>query len=57
MPWRGIFVVAMGLLTSGCIFSAYQIASWSVTGVSYVFTGKGLGDHALSLATSKDCAT
>lgn len=57
MPWRGIFVVTVGLLTSGCILSAYQIASWSVTGVSYVFSGKGLGDHALSLATSKDCAT
>jgi hypothetical protein len=57
MPWRGIFVVAAGLLTSGCIFSTYQIASWTVTGVSYVFSGKGVGDHVLSLATSKDCAT
>jgi hypothetical protein len=57
MPWRGIFVVAAGLLTSGCIFSTYQIASWTVTGVSYVFSGKGVGDHVLSLATSQDCAT
>ena len=57
MPWRGIFVVTVGLLTSGCILSAYQVASWTVTGVSYVFSGKGLGDHVLSLATSKDCAT
>ena len=57
MPWRGIFVVTVGLLTSGCILSAYQVASWTVTGISYVFSGKGLGDHVLSLATSKDCAT
>lgn len=57
MPWRGIFVVAAGLLAGGCILSAYQVASWTMSGVSYVFSGKGLGDHALSLATSKDCAT
>ncbi len=57
MPWRGIFVVAAGLLAGGCILSAYQVASWTISGVSYVFSGKGLGDHALSFATSKDCAT
>jgi hypothetical protein len=28
-----------------------------VTGISYVFSGKGVGDHVLSLATEKDCAT
>lgn len=58
MPyWRGIFVVTLGLLTSGCLFSAFQIASLTASGVSYVFSGKGVGDHALSMALDKNCAT
>lgn len=57
MPWRGGLVVALGLMVSGCFLSAIQVASWTATGVSYVFSGKGLGDHAISLAMNQDCAT
>lgn len=47
-------VLCLGL--NGCIFTPYQIASWTVTGISYLFTGKGMSDHALSVAMKKDCA-
>lgn len=57
MPWREGLVVSLGLLVGGCFLPAYQIASWTATGVSYVFSGKGMGDHALSLAMNQDCAT
>lgn len=57
MPWREGLVVALGLMVSGCFLSAYQIATWTATGVSYAFSGKGVGDHALSLAMNQDCAT
>ena len=57
MPWRGGLIVALGLTVSGCFLPAYQIVSWTATGVSYVFSGKGLGDHAISLAMNQDCAT
>ncbi|NKB58904.1 MAG: hypothetical protein GKS00_21445 [Alphaproteobacteria bacterium] len=57
MPWRMGLVVAMGLFVGGCFLPAYQIVSWTATGVSYVFSGKGVGDHALSLAVNQDCAT
>ena len=58
MPgWRVIFVVAAGLSTSGCLFSAYQIASLTASGISYMVSGRSVGDHALSLAMKQDCAT
>lgn len=57
MPWREGLVVVFGLMVGGCLFSAYQIASLTATGISYVFSGKSLGDNALSLAMNKDCAT
>ena len=57
MPWREALVISLGLLVGGCFLSAYQIASWTATGVSYMVSGKGVGDHALSLAMNKDCAT
>ena len=57
MPWREALVISLGLLVGGCFLSAYQIASWTATGVSYVVSGKGVGDHALSLAMNQDCAT
>ena len=57
IPWREGLVIALGLLVGGCFLPAYQIASWTATGVSYIFSGKGPGDHALSLAMHKDCAT
>ena len=45
------------LLVSGCLPPVLQVASWTVSGVSYMFSGKGVGDHVLSLATEQDCAT
>jgi hypothetical protein len=57
MPWRKGAVLLLGLLAGGCFLPAYQIVSWTATGVSYAFSGKGMGDHALSLAVNKDCAT
>lgn len=45
------------LLLSGCLPPVLQVASWTVSGVSYMFSGKGVGDHVLSLATEQDCAT
>jgi len=57
MPWREGLVVVVGLLVGGCFFSAYQIASLTASGVSYVLSGKSLGDNALSLALHKDCAS
>ncbi len=57
MPWRGGIILVLGLLVGGCALPAYQIASWTVTGLSYALSGKGVGDHALSLAMEQDCAT
>ncbi len=57
MPWKGGLLVAFGLMVGGCFLPAYQVASWTATGVSFVFSGKGMGDHALSLAMNKDCAS
>jgi cell division protein FtsN len=45
------------LLLSGCLPPVLQVASWTVSGVSYMFSGKGIGDHMLSLAAEQDCAT
>ena len=51
-----VFAVLSHLL-SGCLLPpAYQIASWTVTGFSYLFTGKSMSDHALAVALKKDCA-
>ena len=45
------------VLLGGCLPPVLQVASWTVSGASYVFSGKGVGDHVLSLASEKDCAT
>lgn len=53
-------VIVLGLAAvslSGCLPPALQLVSWTATGLSYVFSGKGPSDHALSLAAEKDCAT
>jgi hypothetical protein len=54
---RTVVLGLSALLLSGCLPPVLQVASWTVTGISYVFSGKGVGDHVLSLATKKDCAT
>jgi cell division septation protein DedD len=54
---RTVVLGLSALLLSGCLPPVLQVASWTVTGVSYVFSGKSVGDHVLSLAAEKDCAT
>ncbi|MFQ5783268.1 MAG: SPOR domain-containing protein [Alphaproteobacteria bacterium] len=45
------------LLLGGCILPpAVTVASLALDSLSYLGTGKGLGDNALSLATQRDCA-
>lgn len=57
MLLRTVVFGLSALLLSGCLPPVLQVASWTVTGISYVFSGKGVGDHVLSLVTEKDCAT
>jgi len=42
---------------SGCVSlpPVLNYASMALSGISYVATGKGPSDHALSFATHKDC--
>lgn len=45
----------------GCAFlptlpPLLDYASWALSGVSYVLTGKGPSDHALSFMAKKDCS-
>lgn len=41
----------------GCALPpALELASWAMTGFSYAVTGKGMGDHAISIAMEEDCA-
>jgi len=50
-------LAVFSIMLSGCLLPpAYQIASWTMTGFSYLFTGKSMSDHALSVALQKDCA-
>ena len=45
------------VLLGGCALPpALEIASWALTSFSYAATGKGMGDHAISLAMEEDCA-
>lgn len=42
---------------SGCALPpAIEIASLALGGASFIATGKGLSDHALSIAVGEDCA-
>ncbi len=41
----------------GCALPpALEVVSWAMTGFSYASTGKGVGEHAVSLAMQEDCA-
>ena len=45
------------VLLGGCSVSpTLDAASWTVGGVSYLLTGKGAVDHAVSAAAGQDCA-
>jgi hypothetical protein len=48
-----VFMVVLG----GCSVSpTVDAVSWTVGGVSYLLTGKGTMDHAVSAAAGQDCA-
>ena len=54
---RFAVIAGMSLILGGCLLPpAYHIASWTFTGISYLFTGKSVSDHALSVAMKQDCA-
>lgn len=56
--WRSILVALYLVCMSGCasIPPALDYASWALSGVAYMATGKGPSDHALSYVTKKDCS-
>lgn len=48
---------ALLVLLSGCSVSpTVDAVSWTVDGVSYFLTGKSMTDHAMSVASGRDCA-
>ena len=52
-------IVSMGLLflPGACAMSSGMVAlTYAATGVSYVSSGKGIADHALSASADKDCS-
>ncbi len=55
----GLAIPAFALFAlSGCVVPpAITIATTALTGASYLMTGKGPGDHLLSLATGRECNT
>ncbi len=45
------------LLLAGCALPLpLQLASWAISGISYVKTGKSISDHVISAVASRDCA-
>ena len=52
-----VILVGMSLSVGGCALPiGLEIASWTVSGMSYLFTGKSVTDHAISTVAGKDCA-
>jgi hypothetical protein len=53
-------IAPLGLLLcmlGGCAMSSGMVAlSYTANGISYASSGKGVADHALSAAASRDCA-
>ena len=54
---RLVLILMACLWLSGCasLPPVIHYASMALSGVSYIATGKGPSDHALSFATHKDC--
>lgn len=53
---RAIFVI-FPLILAGCgLPPAVTIASYALDGISFLSTGKSVGDHALSAVAQRDCA-
>lgn len=54
---RILLICSFTLLVSGCALPvSVQIASFAATGFSYMTTGKGISDHAVSAVAEQDCA-
>ena len=57
MVMRNVLAMFACLGLTGCILPpAITYVTMALDGVSYVATGKSVGDHALSAAVEKDCA-
>ena len=57
--WPRLFgAIILILNLGGCVSlpPVLHYASMAVSGISYVATGKGPSDHALSIAARKDCS-
>lgn len=54
---RYFLLGVLGVGLSGCALPmSLQIASMAASGISYIATGKGVSDHAISAVASQDCA-
>lgn len=54
---RYYVAAAFAFILSGCtITPAVDVVSWTIDGVSYFLTGKGVVDHTMSAASGQDCA-
>lgn len=54
---KRLFALGLPLFLTGCLLPpAFTIASATLSGFSYLATGKSLGDHALSQMAQQDCA-
>ena len=58
--FKFVWLSGLVFLLSGCAFlaipPAVTIASYAADGISYIFTGKSVTDHALSSLAGEDCA-
>lgn len=55
---KSVFAGGMCLVLSGCgaVPAGVEVASWAVDGISYIFTGKSVTDHGISVAADQDCS-
>lgn len=55
---RFVFMMSAYIWLSGCaaIPPAFDYASMALTGATYISTGKGPSDHAISYVAEKDCS-
>ena len=54
---RNFWALGLAIGLAGCVAPpVVTIATLAFDGFSYIVTGKGVGDHALSMAMQQDCA-
>ncbi len=57
IKYKTASVLLAATVVSGCAAPiGLQIASWTMSGISYATTGKSLSDHAISAVMESDCA-